>query len=585
MTDTALAQDGRRHDVVQVGLLALSLLLGRTIAPHEYPDELLWLLQQATEAGADGARAALGAGLHDWLEASLSVAGAPSYTTLLDSQKALADLMQDVRYSPSPAAWTSFISACETALQSMPAQGPAPSESASEPEATPEATPVEHDAAAGVGTGTTAALPASWSAEPGPARPAGPTVGLENAAVEPPISAPAPVEIAVVAPPTIARPAAAEMRLATSPNPPPTGVGRFAMLTVDVQDDPTAQQIQREPEPSPAEDALLEQVAADLSWQPKKKWHISTVRFVRPALVLALLLAIAVAAAVYAPRAWAIVFNDQRTLGQLIVDSEPTGASVTVDGRFLGLTPLTATLREGSHRLEVQNGGALQSKTVQVEARKRLAERLTFPGSQDRGGLSITTYPAAGRVIVDGVVRGAAPVNVGDLPPGSHLVVVETPLGSQTQDVTVEAGKLLTVTVQTVSWVKVEAPYDLEVSEDGRTLGTTGRAAVVVSPGHHHLEFTNTGLGLKLRQTVDTEPGRLAIVPLDLPMGTMNLTSDQPAEVTVDGQAIGNTPVSGLTVPLGKHVVAFQNPKLGRLVYSVSATLAGPVRLNATFKK
>ena len=48
---------------------------------------------------------------------------------------------------------------------------------------------------------------------------------------------------------------------------------------------------------------------------------------------------------------------------------------------------------------------------------------------------------------------------------------------------------------------------------------------------------------------------------------------------------LGNTPVTGVTLSLGKHEVAFQHAKYGRLVYSVSATLAGPVHLNATFKK
>ena len=56
MTDPALARDGRRHDVVQVGLLVLALLLGRRIALHEYPDELMWLLQQATETEPDGTK-------------------------------------------------------------------------------------------------------------------------------------------------------------------------------------------------------------------------------------------------------------------------------------------------------------------------------------------------------------------------------------------------------------------------------------------------------------------------------------------------------------------------------------------------
>ena len=584
MTDTALAQDGRRHDVVQVGLLVLSLLLGRTIAPHEYPDEVLWLLQQATEAETDGTRAALGAGLHDWLECALSLAGERSYTTLLDSQRALADLMQDVRYSTSPAAWNSFVSECETALQSMPVPNSASPDAAPETEATPEATPVEEAAAAGVGTGTAADMLASWTPESVQARPAAPAVGLEVAAAAPPNPPPAPAETALVAPPPSAPRLAAETVLVAPQVPSAIGADRLSMLTFDLQEGQEALQIEGETDDSLADDASLEQAAEVLPLRAKR-WHISPGAVVRPVLVLVLLLAVAAAAVVYAPRAWALVFDDERTSGQLIVDSEPTGSAVTVDGRFLGLTPLTATLREGPHRLEVQSGGALESKTVQVEARKRLAERLTFPGSQDRGGLSITTYPVAGRISVDGIARGTSPVSVADLAPGSHLIVIETPLGLQTQDVTVEAGKLLRVTAQTVSWVKVEAPYDLDVSEDGRPLGTTGRAAVVVSPGHHRLEFSNTGLGLKLRQAVDTEPGKLITVPLDLPTGTLNLTSDQPADVAVDGQSVGSTPVSGLTVPLGKHEIAFQNPTYGKLVYSVSATLAGPVRLKASFKK
>lgn len=149
----------------------------------------------------------------------------------------------------------------------------------------------------------------------------------------------------------------------------------------------------------------------------------------------------------------------------------------------------------------------------------------------------------------------------------------------------VQAGKLLPLTVQTVSWVKADAPYELEVSEEGRNLGTTGKAAVVVSPGRHHLEFSNAALGLKIRQIVDTVPGQLVVAPLDLPMGTMNLTSDQPAEVYVDGQRVGETPVSGLAVALGAHEVTFLHARHGQLRYKVTATLGGPVRLIGTFRK
>ena len=595
MTDPALAHDGRRDDVVQVGLLVLALLLGRTIAPHEYPDEVLWLLQQATETAPDGTRTPLGTGLHDWVERTLSIAGERSFTSLIESQKALADLCQDERYGASPSAWNAFISTCEAALQRMPPPATVSPEPAPEPETIPEVTSDGQAAAAGIGAGAAADLLASWTVESEPVRPAAPAVGHADRVAAPPDAAPTAAEAVLAAASPTALPAPAQPAFAAPaqpaltapPLPPRADSAPLPVLQIDSALDTSGMPWQPEEPAGEVEPPDAGPPDTESEAQPwlTKKWPLSPALVVRPVLVLGLLLAVAAAAVVYAPRVWALVFADQRTSGQLIVDSEPTGSSVTVDGRFLGLTPLTATLREGSHRLEVQSGGALQSKTVQIEAGKRLAERLTFPGSQDRGGLSVTTYPVAGRVIVDGEARGPAPVNVADLTPGSHVVVIETPLGSQTQEVTVQAGKLLSVAVQTISWVKVAAPYDLEVSEDGRPLGTTGQASVVVSPGHHHLEFANLGLGLKLRQTVDTEPGRLVTVPLELPMGTLNLTSDQPAEVLVDGQVVGNTPVSGMAVPLGKHEITFQHPKYGKLVYNVTATLAGPVRLRASFQK
>ena len=227
VTDAALAHDGRRHDVVQLGLLVLALLLGRTIAPQEYPDEVLWLLQQSTETEADGARESLGTGLRDWLERTLSVAGARSYTTLLDSQKALADLMQDVRYSPSATAWSAFLSACETALQSMPPPGSVPAAPAAEPEPVPEASVVSPEAAADAGPGSAAEMLASWTAETGQARPAAAAVGNEHVEALPPTAPPAATEEVSAAPPPSPPPPSAphalpETVLAAPPGPPPS---------------------------------------------------------------------------------------------------------------------------------------------------------------------------------------------------------------------------------------------------------------------------------------------------------------------------------------------------------------------------
>jgi hypothetical protein len=174
---------------------------------------------------------------------------------------------------------------------------------------------------------------------------------------------------------------------------------------------------------------------------------------------------------------------------------------------------------------------------------------------------------------------------VTDLTPGTHTLVVETPLGAQEQDVVVQSGRVSQLAVPTASWIKVTAPYELKVSESGRMLGTTGRNPVMVPPGRHSFEFGNQPLGLKLRQYVDAAPGQLVMVPLELPVGMMNLFADQAAEVYVDGQKVGETPLASLPVPLGSHEIVFRHAKYGEVRYTVSVTLAAPVNLNVTFRR
>lgn len=613
LTDPALAPDGRRNDVLQLGLVVLAMLLGRPIGVNEYPGEIGWLIQQAAETTVDGATTPLEPGLRKWLERVLRLAGDSSFATLLDAQKALAELLQSERHNASRAAWDSFVSVCETAalrvtMPAAPVASPAPAAGTGEtpagdlcpvvifgPEAesSPQTLPPGGEAPSTAPSDVTAPGESreslSWwpAAAPSenaatllekftpPAVPEAPTSwsgGRHHVPEAPPWAADPPGT-------PVTAPAKAETLFRSSPAAPGAVA---AVQRSEPREDSKSQDVRSLAASSPAavHPGLLawpaDGQAGRFAYPPRRRIGLM--------LALGALLLAATAAVVQGPRLWAIVFDPDRSSGRMTVYSDPAGASVTVDGLFRGTTPVEVTLPIGSHQLDVQNGGSIQSKTISIGDRDGLTERMTFPGGDEVGGLAISTYPARGRITVDGVPRGLSPVNLGGLTPGSHTVAIETSLGSQEQDVIVKGGALLSLAVQTVSWIKVEAPYALQVSEDGRVLGTTGSSAVVVSPGRHHLEFSNQALGVKLRQSVVAVPGQLGVVPLELPMGTMNLTCDEPADVFVDGQSAGVTPVSGLAVPLGPHVVTFQNVH-GRLQYKVSATLAGPVRLAVAFRK
>ncbi len=307
-------------------------------------------------------------------------------------------------------------------------------------------------------------------------------------------------------------------------------------------------------------------------------------RRVRIALLIGLVL-VAVAAALLAPLLWQMVYEGRWTMGTLSLESDPPGALISIDGQVRGHTPAELRVKSGEHLLELQVGGSAKSKTVKVEAHARLSEKMTFPEAGERGGLMISTYPEKGKIAIDGIPRGEAPLKITDLQPGTHTLLIETPSGSQEQDVVVQSGRVAQLAVATASWIKVTAPYELTVYDNGRLVGTTGSAPVKVAPGRRHLDFVNQSLGLKLRQYVDAPAGQVVTVALDLPTGMMNLYADQTAEVLVDGSVVGQTPLPSLQVPLGRHEVVFRNPKYNEVRYTVAVTLTAPVKLNITFKK
>jgi len=56
-----------------------------------------------------------------------------------------------------------------------------------------------------------------------------------------------------------------------------------------------------------------------------------------------------------------------QSMGVLLVTTEPSGSTVTVDGKQYGATPLTLRLPTGSHQLVVVNGTGRHEENVQIE--------------------------------------------------------------------------------------------------------------------------------------------------------------------------------------------------------------------------
>ncbi len=612
-----LMHSGRRADVLQIGLIALSLGLGRPLDDEDFPNQIGWLLARATERQAGRAETPIRTALRTWFERSLSVQNDLAYPTLLDAQKAIGQLAQEPEFAGGSAEWDAFVHLCETAAVRVPLVVRVPETAEMAQSARPVSAISDGASAAGIAeppalqedpfgpwpvaapaesaatlfdtflarrpseVDESYAKPISELTSPPsaglPATPADPTDAVEPSRIDPnsvrfesdPAGRSRTGTYAIA---THQRPASDE-RPVILQNAEPA-------LTVRIDTQPASQPApapvpQPAPEPAP-------QVPKEA--KPALRRRPSSGRWARLA-VTGVLVALATTGAVYSPRLWVIAYETLRIHGRVRVESNPPDALIVVDGEVRGRTPAVLRLQPGEHQVMVQLGGSARSKKITVRAQGDMLETFTLPEAGQRGGFHITTYPSPGGISIDGKYRGDAPLTITDLVPGLHTLAVETTLGMQEQDVLVQSGSVRTLAVPTASWVKVSAPFDLDVLEDARLLGSTNSGPVLVRPGRHNLEFANKDLGLKLRQLIDAAPGQVVTVPLEIPTGMMNVYADLTAEVFVDGTKVGETPLSSVQLPLGPHEVVLNHPTYGDVRYSVRVTLAAPVYLRVTFRK
>lgn len=179
------------------------------------------------------------------------------------------------------------------------------------------------------------------------------------------------------------------------------------------------------------------------------------------------------------------------------------------------------------------------------------------------GKLQIETQPAGARVLLDGKPAGESPVLIDAVPAGRHAITIVAATGSVKRTVRVEAGRTTSLDIPIFSgWVAIYAPFVVEVSEDGRVIGTTEEPRLMLSPGRHALTLTNKDLEYRSTETVDIEPGEVRTIRLD-PRGTANLNATPWAEVWIEGRKVGDTPIANHPLPLGVREVVFRHPVHG----------------------
>lgn len=490
-----LARFDHAADVLQIGVVALSLILGRRLKDDEHGGRLADLVTSARATLADGGSDVLPDALQQWLQRALHLDARGAFPSAIEARLAFDRVIEECGDDASPTRLEALLARCRG-------------------EWTPRAV---------------AADPPKALARPT-------IVDFKPLAEAPrpvtPAPSPIPSATAVAAVPPVA-PRAATPTGSSSPE-------SFIATTV----------VRSGPDRAPAmSSSFLGVPTKDDATGVDDEVIATPARRSKTPMVAAVLVAVAVigiAATVARPRLFPSA-PARVTTGTLIITTDPSGAQASVDGVAHGVTPLTLALPPGAHTLIVRGEHGERTVPVTIAAGSQVAQYLDMP------------KPAPA-------------------PPAVEPAPLSEPVATVPVTAVADAALL-------AGWVAVTSRFDVQLFEDGKLLGTSESDRIMVGAGKHEIELVNDELGYRGTRAVQVAPGKVSMLSIDPPKGTIALNAIPWAEVTIDGERAGETPLGNVSLPIGAHDVVFRHPELGEQRYRVSLTLKAPSRLSADLRK
>ena len=535
-----------RADITQIGAVALALILGRPLTIDEYPERLSDLIKGATLRSLIGARDPLPAGLRDWLHRALQLDQWESFTSPADARTSMEEAFGNentvaelgalhvflARYAsvdappedniaPRLEAMKAFLArypsrrtttgtspkapseapvATTPAADPIPTPAPEPVLAPTEPALAPEAEPAPAEAAAVAPEPDTYATETSGTtvsyAED--RRSAAPvlgsrlrvllaTHGLRILLAVAGVLVALGIVLAVVYLRPASTPATGTLSVGTSP----AGISVFV--------DGTAHGV------------------TPLGVELPPGEHVIELRTATERRRIPVTLTAGGQVSQYFEFA-----GPAQASGELLVRTDPIGASVTVDGQYVGRSPVSVPdLAAGTHTVVLQHDIGTLTERVLIENGRTASLVVSMGGTQKSA--------AAG-------------------------------------------------------WIRVDVPADVQVYENGRRIGASDLERIMLPVGRHDLEFVNDALGFRQQRAVQVTAGQVSQVRLEWPRGSMAVNAIPWAEVLVDGLRVGETPIGSITVPIGTHEILFRHPDLGERRQTVTVTTGDTVKVGVDLR-
>lgn len=133
--------------------------------------------------------------------------------------------------------------------------------------------------------------------------------------------------------------------------------------------------------------------------------------------------------------------------------------------------------------------------------------------------------------------------------------------------------------------IKFQTPIELKVLQGDKVFGSTGDGPIIAPEGTYQVDLVNTAYGVRMPRTVTFKAGQISNLSVTIPPGRLSVNAQPWAEVTLDGQPKGDTPLANLSVPVGEHELVFRHPELGERRQTVIVRADQPARASVTFDR
>ncbi len=261
-----------------------------------------------------------------------------------------------------------------------------------------------------------------------------------------------------------------------------------------------------------------------------------------------------------------LVVRRIKGLGVLKIETNPPGAAIFIDGRYIGVTPTTILdQKEGEYELELTKEGFISVKTkVTVEAGQ------TREIKQDLvqyGYVEVTSSIPGARIVINGEDTGRLTPATIKLYPGRYQISISLPGElEQKRNVEVIGGKKIKVEFAPgfgKLTVTSDPPGAKIILDGGETGFKTPYTFVKVNPGAHTVCVTLADYERPTDRKVTVNPGQSVTAHFALShvgYGELRVNASPWAEVFLDGRSIGYTPLLIKKVKAGKHILKFVHP-------------------------